>query len=150
MKPPPPPSPDMNGSTTASVAATATAASTALPPATSAWTPACEARLCADATTPRVPMAGGRNAPSCGPVIVEPRPGVGIVVAIAYLRPGGLVPIETVPPGLLPGRVRDRAGEVTGDRLQVTEVELPLARAQGRGDPAQPRGPMVGREGVRG
>ena len=51
--------------------------------------PACDARLCAEATTPRVPTAGARNAPWCGPVTVVPRRGAGIAVAIAAL-PGSI------------------------------------------------------------
>ena len=50
----------MNGSTTESVAATATAASTALPPAWSARSPAWVASGWFEATAPRRPMISGR------------------------------------------------------------------------------------------
>jgi hypothetical protein len=59
MKPPPPPSPDMNGSTTPSVAPTATAPSTALPPSIRMRRPAVAARPCAALTTPFMPTEGG-------------------------------------------------------------------------------------------
>ena len=57
---PSPPMPDMNGSTTFSVAAAATAASTAFPPRHNISSPAALASGCAVATIPRVPITAGR------------------------------------------------------------------------------------------
>src|SRR5688500_262144 len=57
-----PPIPDMYGSTTLSAAAVAKAASTALPPDLRISIPASDARGCAEATAPRVPIATGRCA----------------------------------------------------------------------------------------
>ena len=59
---PSPPIPDMNGSTTFSVAAAATAASTAFPPRHSISMAAPVAKGCAVLATPRVPMTAGRCA----------------------------------------------------------------------------------------
>ena len=57
---PTPPIPDMKGSATLRPAATATAASTAFPPACRASNPAIVACWDAEATMPRLPVAGGR------------------------------------------------------------------------------------------
>src|SRR5690349_10385691 len=105
----------MNGSTTARVAATATAASTALPPTIRARRPAWEARLWAELTTPRTPMAGGRNAPPWGPRAVVPGCDTAAVIAIAYLlcdRRRTMTPVS----GCAAHRVRNHRG---GDQRRM-------------------------------
>src|SRR5918995_4648003 len=91
----------MNGSTTASVAATETAASTALPLSIRARTPACDARLWAELTTPLTPTAGGRNAPPWGPRAVAPSCAAGAVIVIASLPCGRRRTMTPDPVGVL-------------------------------------------------
>ena len=67
---PTPPMLDMNGSATPKVDAVATAASIALPPSCKTLNPASVECWLADATMPRLPVAGGRVELPCGEIPV--------------------------------------------------------------------------------
>src|SRR6476661_2077069 len=96
----------MNGSTTPRLAAPATAASTALPPSIKQRNPDSEARPWAEATTPRVPQAAGRQAPPWGVV------GAAIAMICSFSAPEGPRPpflgVPVNPPGMGWGAGADR------------------------------------------